>query len=124
MEDYKECTDCVHYEFCLSQEKYLIEHNRKDLIRRYGFGLHEVEHCKFFKDRSRFVELPCKVGDTVYWDILGKPVEDEITNITIYDNCTRVFLKKGISFDIEDIGRMIFLSREQAEQALKERERK
>lgn len=57
MEDYKECTDCVHYEFCLSQEKYLIEHNRKDLIRRYGFGLHEVEHCKFFKDRSRFVDM-------------------------------------------------------------------
>ena len=96
------CKECVHVEACLESDK--------DLI------------CRDYKDSSRFVELPCKVGDTVYWDILGKPVEDEITNITIYDNCTRVFLKKGISFDIEDIGRMIFLSREQAEQALKERE--
>ena len=26
--DYKECTDCVHYELCLHQEKFLIEHNR------------------------------------------------------------------------------------------------
>lgn len=56
--DYKECTDCVHYELCLHQEKFLIEHNRKDLIRRYGFGLSEPEICCNFRDRSRFVELP------------------------------------------------------------------
>ena len=55
--DYKECTDCVHYELCLHQEKFLIEHNRKDLIRRYGFGLSEPEICCNFRDRSRFVEL-------------------------------------------------------------------
>ena len=55
--DYKECTDCVHYELCLHQEKFLIEHNRKDLIRRYGFGLSEPENCCNFRDRSRFVEL-------------------------------------------------------------------
>lgn len=55
--DYKECTDCVHYELCLHQEKFLIEHNRKDLIRRYGFGLCEPEICCNFRDRSRFIEL-------------------------------------------------------------------
>ena len=55
--DYKECTDCAHYELCLHQEKFLIEHNRKDLIRRYGFGLSEPEICCNFRDRSRFVEL-------------------------------------------------------------------
>ena len=54
--DYKECTDCVHYELCLHQEKFLIEHNRKDLIRRYGFGLCEPENCCNFKDRHRFVD--------------------------------------------------------------------
>ena len=64
--DYKECTDCVHYELCLHQEKFLIEHNRKDLIRRYGFGLSEPEICCNFRDRSRFVELPCKVGDSYF----------------------------------------------------------
>ena len=78
--------------------------------------------CPAFKDKSRFVELPCKVGDTIYWNLLGKPVEDEIVSITIYKNVIRVFLKEGISFDIEDIGRMLFLSREEAEQAPKERE--
>jgi len=105
------CKECIHSECCFMQ------YGKTEALKW------QSEHgCKNFKDRSRFVELPCKVGDTVYWDILGKPVEDEITNITIYDNCTRVFLKKGISFDIEDIGRMIFLSREQAERALKERE--
>ena len=59
--DYKECTECVHYELCLHQEKFLIEHNRKDLIRRYGFGLSEPEICCNFQDRSRFVELPCDI---------------------------------------------------------------
>ena len=96
------CKDCLHSNVCLESDK--------DLI------------CKDFKDSSRFVELPCKVGDTVFSSALGKILEDKITNINIYDNGTRVFLKRGISFDIEKIGRMIFLSREEAEQALKERE--
>lgn len=111
------CNDCMNSGICEIQLEphYLLDRGQK-LMRESN----NVEHeCLSFKECPRFVELPCKVGDTVYWDILGKPVEDEITNITIYDNCTRVFLKKGISFDIEDIGRMIFLSREQAEQALK-----
>ena len=95
-----ECKSCVHFNVCEAWDK------AKSNIHK-GW-------CGFYADRARFVELPCKVGDTVYWNILGKPVEDEITNITIYDNCTRVFLKKGISFDIEDIGRIIFLSREKA----------
>lgn len=114
------CKDCIHYEVCKTEKGSTVFYREGLLSSTYD----QVDKIcgALFKDRSRFVELPCKVGDTVYWDILGKPVEDEITNITIYDNCTRVFLKKGISFDIEDIGRMIFLSREQAEQALKERE--
>jgi hypothetical protein len=106
------CKDCLHDNLC-------------DIKQRYNHPKYALQHiekyCQHFKDRSRFVELPCKVGDFVYWDILGKPVEDRITNITIYDNVTRVFLKKGLSFDIEDIGRMIFLTREEAEQALAKR---
>lgn len=112
--DYKECTDCVHYELCLHQEKFLIEHNRKDLIRRYGFGLSEPEICCNFRDRSRFVELPCRVGDKVYCGSFGKLMEDEIICITIDDNETRVVLKRGISYDIDKINQMFFLTREQA----------
>ena len=41
------CGNCIHNKVC--------DHNI------YGF-----ENCGAFKDKSLFVELPCKVGDTVY----------------------------------------------------------
>ena len=133
--DYKECTDCVHYELCLHQEKFLIEHNRKDLIRRYGFGLSEPEICCNFRDRSRFVELPCKVGDTVYFnnvhlryarviaiyiDASGGMFDLDITTNIATATGYEHFINKDYTF--EDIGRRLFLNREEAEQALKERE--
>ena len=135
--DYKECTDCVHYELCLHQEKFLIEHNRKDLIRRYGFGLCEPENCCHFQDRSRFVELPCKVGDKVYLDNLHIKYADVIGiyidafggvfDLRIYTNIQlangfgyKYFISKDYTF--EDIGKRLFLTKESAEQALKERE--
>ena len=133
--DYKECTDCVHYELCLHQEKFLIEHNRKDLIRRYGFGLSEPEICCNFRDRSRFVELPCKVGDTVYFnnvhlryarviaiyiDASGGMFDLDITTNIATATGYEHFINKDYTF--EDIGRRLFLTREEAEQALKERE--
>lgn len=109
------CAECVHVEVC------------KDYINAVLGDVDESQmcgdDCEFYKESSRFVELPCKVGDTIYWNLLGKTVEDEIMSITIYKNVIRVSLGKGISFDIEDIGRMLFLSREEAEQELKEREK-
>ena len=109
------CKDCVHAEVC------------KDYINAVLGDVDESQmcgdDCEFYKDRSRFVELPCKVGDTIYWNLLGKTVEDEIMSITIYKNVIRVSLGKGISFDIEDIGRMLFLSREEAELKLTEHEK-
>ncbi len=110
--DYKECTDCVHYELCLHQEKFLIEHNRKDLIRRYGFGLSEPEICCNFRDRSQFVKLPC-AGDKVY----------EICCINPWGDCVIGEVDKNdTDFDSELLGKRFFLTPEEAEKALKERE--
>lgn len=109
------CAECVHVEVC------------KDYINAVLGDVDESQmcgdDCEFYKERSRFVELPCKVGDTIYWNLLGKTVEDEIMSITIYKNVIRVSFGKGISFDIKDIGRMLFLSREEAEQKLTEHEK-
>lgn len=116
------CAECVHVEVCRYYTNELAKANGIPLKLEEVERLLECDDCENFKDRARFVELPCKVGDTIYWNLLGKPVEDEIVSITIYKNVIRVFLKKGISFDIEDIGRMLFLSREEAEQELTERE--
>lgn len=106
------CKDCIHYEVCTEY--------------RSAFWGHKAQHsspiinasadsCIFYKDHSRFVELPCKVGDTVYCGSFGKLMEDEIICITIDANETRVVLKRGISYDIDKINQMFFLTREEAE---------
>ena len=40
------CKDCLHGDVCFTVLNSML--------------------CQHFKDRSRFVELPCKVGDRVY----------------------------------------------------------
>lgn len=105
------CKDCLHVEACLESDK--------DLI------------CRDYKDSSRFVELPCKVGDTVYIiaRISGKEeiIQDSVESFTIssfVDN-TPIILFDGIEtcdWDSSDFGKQVFLTKEQAEQALKERE--
>lgn len=111
------CKDCLHVEACLESDK--------DLI------------CRDYKDHSRFVELPCKVGDKVYLDNLHIKYADVIGiyidafggvfDLRIYTNIQlangfgyEYFISKDYTF--EDIGKRIFLTREEAEQALKERE--
>lgn len=63
----------------------------------------EKKSCKNFKHKSRFVELPCDIGTKVYW----------INNGEVY---TTNF---GIC-DVMYFGNSIFLTREKAENALKE----
>lgn len=48
------CKDCIHYEAC----KFLGMNVDDTKLRK--------EFCGCFKDKGRFVELPCKVGDKVY----------------------------------------------------------
>ena len=115
------CNDCLHAEVC----------------EEYGevFSLIKGGKCSLFKDRSRFVKLPCKVGDTVYFDnvciqsarVLAIYIDAEggmlDLEITAYsDNALgfEKFINKDYKF--EDIGKHLFLKKEEAEQALKERE--
>ena len=112
------CKDCLHSEICPWDCDSVV--------------------CERFKDKSKFVELPCKVGDTVYFfcDTFGVvlPYFVETLNISYYEknlnyysyeaNCTNVEeneLLDSIDFDIEDIGESVFLTKEEAEKALKER---
>lgn len=116
------CKDCVHVEACNGIL------NGFDIDIEF-FG-EQVSVCKNFKDRSRFVELPCKVGDTVYVieDIAGewKIIKDHIETIGIgyYADGVSLYQFDGIKIDgyFEDFGKTVFLTREEAEQALKERE--
>ena len=68
---------------------------------------------------GRLAVLPCKVGDTVYFTLLGKIIEKQVFSIVSFSNSTRIYCS-GTSeyFRPEDIGKTFFLTREEAEKAL------
>ena len=117
------CKDCVHYEVC----KDYVESALDGL--QYNDSQMNGDDCEFFKDRSRFVELPCKVGDTVFVveEIAEerKIIKDHVETIGIgyYADGVNIYQFDGIKTDgyFEDFGKNVFLTREEAEQALKER---
>lgn len=82
------CKDCVHSDVC----KYK--------------GLPVIaEQCVDFKDKSKYIELPCKIGDKVY---IIEPFNG-ICDMTLRNVCVNDVLKNNI-----------FLTKEEAEQKLKE----
>lgn len=83
------CKDCVNYEVCFKTSA----DNR--------------EHCEHFQDKSKFIELPCKIGDKVF--IVGRHHHET------YINTGRFRIS-----DVEKIGKTVFITKEEAEQALKE----
>ena len=74
---------------------------------------------------GRVVVLPCKVGDTVYFALLGRIIEKQVFSIVSFSNSTRIYCG-GTSeyFRPEDIGKTFFLARAEAEKALQEMEGK
>lgn len=92
-----QCKDCVHY--CLCEPNSMA----------YGSKIYKSkaeEKCKHFKDKSRFVELPCEIGREVYWINNGKLYKSKFS---LADMCGAY-------------GKTVFLTREEAEKALKKRE--
>lgn len=121
------CKGCVHAEVCCKKNLHVAV--GMNFIPRFKYKRIEQE-CKHFKDRSHFVELPCKVGDTVYVieNIAGeeKIIQDHVETIGIgyYADGINIYQFDGVKTDgyFEDFGKTVFLTREAAEQALKERE--
>ena len=130
------CNDCIHFDRC----KGLYKFGRLQKAVSKG--------CPYFKDRSRFVELPQSVHlcDTVYFVLKGlgeidlqeykftvgkDAVSDTvqfITEIGTYGfwvgDSPREFAPDYDDFyHWYELGETVFLSREDAEQALKEREK-
>lgn len=88
---------------------------------------------KDLEEQGRLIELPCAVGDTVYtnqsmsgWYMQKKkrPYEAKIVFIGIngIDNFFNIEFKQGmmLQFKFSDIGKTVFLTKEEAEAKLKE----
>ncbi len=85
------------------------------------FTEHIRELLRAEKD-GRLVILPCKVGDTIYrcGDPIKKIYEWQIAYVEVYEDET-VFVDDSDNTFVEaDIGKTVFLTREEAEKALEE----
>lgn len=109
------CKDCMKADVC--------EH-KSDVDKVIGLF---IEQCEYFKDKSKFIELPCKVGDTVYYfvnDNLSEYCEVSVAGFHI--DKYRIAFEIEVSgrkffVDTEFLGEKVFLTKEEAEQALAER---
>ena len=100
------CKDCLYNKNC----QFLLKHRNGEMVL-----------CTSFEDKSEWVHLPCKVGDVIYcyepcFDADHTPklkvVEKEIVELK---TIATVF---GLNFDINNVGKTVFLTREEAKKAL------
>ena len=112
------CRDCIHYDVCHNNFK--------------NIDLNEEmtdEHCcVYFKDKSRIIELPnIEIGQELFYiDQYEKRVKsDTVSKLTFEKNDlgidTGVFSEDyGFSMFFSDVGKSLFLTKEEAEAKLKE----
>lgn len=101
------CKDCVHFETC---DGALFDHRD--------------EACSDFAEKIRFIELPCKIGDTV-WCIRNfhghkHPQEGIVSEMNFTKEMKLNIVVKYVGRG--QWGEKIFLTREAAEAAIKEKE--
>lgn len=120
------CKNCVHCDVCRYKFFHLSENH-------YTLDSKNVEYvCKCFKNKTKYIELPCKIGDMVYSyckvvdQIVGYSVEDvhidkEQTRYfaTAFDVYYGEYLDE-IEFTEDEIGKTVFFTESEAEQKLKE----
>ena len=121
------CKDCIHYNVCQ-------DYDNRVMLDIYNMA----EKCKYFKDKSRYIELPCNLGQIVYDVVLcdddiyrifemkvstivafgslyeGANRPPFLWNIHLTDNYTHAYRT------FSDIGTKIFFTKEKAEERLKE----
>ena len=145
------CKECIHYEACKvlidGANRMIQTLNRgfnlkgADKVPTYEFPMDDSCGCMICFNqahRDRFVELPCKVGDMVYvpwrWGGQRAVATVKIEEIKFYDSQMHYMFLIDMESDNECfnqsfggwktdrcIGKTVFLTREEAEKALKER---
>lgn len=124
--------DCLHYEACRMNIHHKTNYERFE--EKYKKKI-DSSNCSLFKDRSKFIELPCKVGQMVY-RICPVPKGKGCGSCPWeYCYCYDIGYQKDRPNTIREVkardfewvikrkpyfGRTYFSTREEAEQALKE----
>ena len=124
----KMCRNCIHFNLCLK--------NLEDELEGFEYIYNililaqnrEGERCEFFKDKSQIIELPNVEIDQelFYIDEFTRTVESDIVSRLTWEQ-TDLGIQTGIwsenngfSEFFSDIGKTLFLTKEEAEAKLKE----
>ena len=88
--------------------------------------VHDTGGAEEFADyliANNVVVLPCKVGQVLWFpsEYYNEPYSVFITKAEIYEEETIMYSEGGTEWYDEDIGKIVFLSRAEAENVLKER---
>ena len=99
------CRDCLHYEVCY---------------------YHDFDECDYFQDKSDWAHLPCKVGDTIYFDTYRRGENigvqpHKVAKVEVIVSTERQFGSVGAEIPDWQFGKTVFLTREEAEKELVER---
>ena len=104
------CENCYHKDICVA-----------------FFDGSGMPDCDYFKDKSLIVELPCKVGETVYIleHVFCSCITPEVDYYEIEEvqfegaSIDKIWLD-GCDYGRDNVGKMIFFTHEEAEKALED----
>lgn len=84
------------------------------------YDLDDLREMVQAKREGRCVVLPVKSGDNIYFTFLGKIIKKQVFSVVTFCNSQRIYCD-GTSafFRPDDIGKTVFLTSEDAEEALK-----
>jgi hypothetical protein len=112
---YEDIGGVDNFKNCVDALKRLLEH---------GLTPDEAVELSAAKAEGRLVVLPCKVGDILYWvsTFRGKKriIEYKAQNFTFFDDGFYISCGTTLYFWDNEIGRKVYLTREEAEKALGE----
>jgi len=93
----------------------------KAIARTYGIDINRLRELAEADKDGRLVVLPCKVGDGL-WTFCSYPVEQvysfTVTDISTLNGRTMLNTSRCGVIDARDVGKTVFLTREEAEAAL------
>ena len=112
----KTCKDCVHLDVCEATYADIMHYGGSTFMDN---SENVDKDCRFFKDNTKLIEIPCSVGDTVWCITKGfvSPIPFEVMGgpeLPIYHSLVDTFVR------ISDFGKIAFLTRGEAEKKLEE----
>lgn len=117
------CKDCLHQEVCEMYYFMLAEYKGLDIeVAKERIAESKINDgdCEYFYDNSKLrVELPCKVGTTIYYHVLGSIIRSKIVEFIVNENRVLFRTSHGNMYNTSKIGEHFFFTREEVEKTLK-----